>query len=138
MKVLHVSQLGLPDWRVEKSASTGVKYGYKVFFAGMPSPESTDNSKVFEKIFKLNWQVTNYPKGLLIPYILLGKPSIWLSVKKQIKIILEDLRPDIVHAHNLISAKLMSEFDVPMIYNDHEMTMSTGQFISKENTNQNY
>ena len=104
----------------------------------MSSPESTNNSKVFEKIFKLNWQVTNYPKGLLIPYILLGKPSIWLSVKKQIKIILEDLRPDIVHAHNLISAKLMSEFDVPMIYNDHEMTMSTGQFISKENTNQNY
>ena len=120
MKVLHVSQLGLPDWRVEKSAITGINYGYKVFFAGLSSPVSINNSKVFEKIYKLNWPVTNYPKWLLIPYILLGKPSIWLSVKKQIKIILEDLRPDIVHAHNLISAKLMSEFDVPMIYNDHE------------------
>jgi glycosyltransferase involved in cell wall biosynthesis len=120
VKVLHVSQLGLPHWRVEKSAITGINYGYKVFFAGLSSPESINNSKVFEKIYKLNWPVTNYPKVLLIPYILLGKPSIWLSVKKQIKIILEDLRPDIVHAHNLISAKLISEFDIPMIYNDHE------------------
>jgi hypothetical protein len=25
-----------------------------------------------------------------------------------------------VHTHNLILAKLISEFDVPMIYNDHE------------------
>lgn len=46
--------------------------------------------------------------------------KIWNSVKKQIKKILEEIRPDIVHAPNLISAKLISEFDVPMIYNDHE------------------
>ena len=34
MKVLHISHLGLPDWRIEKSAITGSKYGYRVFFAG--------------------------------------------------------------------------------------------------------
>jgi glycosyltransferase involved in cell wall biosynthesis len=120
VKVLHVSQLALPDWRVEKSAITGINYGYRVFFAGMASPEYTNNSKIFEKIFDLNWNIINYPKRLLIPYLLFGNPSIWLSVKKQMKKILEALRPDIIHAHNLIPAKLISEFNIPMIYNDHE------------------
>lgn len=120
MKVLHVSQLSLPDWRVEKSAITGLNHGYRVFFAGISSPEFTNNSKIFEKIYTLDWPSTNYPKGLLVPYILFGKTSIWISVKKQIEKILQELRPDIVHAHNLLSANLISEFDVPMIYNDHE------------------
>ena len=120
MKVLHISHLGLPDWRVEKSAITGLNNGYRVFFAGLYAPEFTNNSKIFEKIYKLDWPDTNYPKKHLIMYILLGKTSIWNLVKKQIKNILEELRPDIVHAHNLPCAKLVSELDVPMIYNDHE------------------
>jgi glycosyltransferase involved in cell wall biosynthesis len=121
MKVLHVSQLGLPDWRVEKSALTGINYGYRVFFAGnLLSDYHTNNSKIFEKLYKIEWPDSNYPKNQFLPYILFGKTSIWNSVKKQIKQILNDLRPDFVHAHNLQSAKLISEFDVPMIYNDHE------------------
>ncbi len=121
MKVLHVSQLGLPDWRVEKSAITGIDAGYRVFFAGNLLPDyHTNNSEIFENLYKLEWPDSNYPKKQFIPYILFGKTSIWNSVKKQIKEILDELRPDIVHAHNLQSAKLISEFDVPMIYNDHE------------------
>ena len=120
MKVLHISHLGLPDWRVEKSAITGSKYGYRVFFAGMDSSNTNYEPQIFEKKYKLDWPSTNYPKGLLVPYILFGNPSIWISVKKQIQKIVEELRPDIIHAHNLLSAKLLSEFNVPMIYNDHE------------------
>ena len=122
MKVLHVYEYGLPYWRIEKSAITGLKYGYREFFAGMSSPEFTNNPKIFEKIYQLDWPwpEPNYPKKLYILYILLGKTSIWNAVKKQIKKILEEVRPDIVHAHNLTSAKLVSELDVPMIYNDHE------------------
>jgi glycosyltransferase involved in cell wall biosynthesis len=120
MKVLHVSHTCLPHWRVEKSAITGLNYGYRVFFAGMSSPEFTNNSKIFEKSYTLTWPPIKDRKELLVPYILLGKTSIWNLVKKQIKKILEELRPDIVHAHNLLSAKLISELDIPMIYNDHE------------------
>ena len=121
MKVLHISQLGLPDWRVEKSAITGINYGYRVFFAGnLLGDHNIQDSKIFEKSYKIEWPDSNYPKKQFLPYILFGKTSIWNSVKKQIKEILEELRPDIVHAHNLQSAKLVSEFDVPMIYNDHE------------------
>ena len=120
MKILHVSHSGLPDWRVEKSAITGSNYGYRVFFAGMDSSDINYDSKIFEKLYNIDWPDSNYPKKQLLPYILFGKRSIWISVKKQIKKILEELRPDIIHAHNLLSAKLISEFDVPMIYNDAE------------------
>lgn len=119
MKVLHLTDYGLPHRRIEKSSITGLNHGYRVFFAGK-LPSHGYNNKIFEKIFTLTWPTTNYNKELLVPYIVLGKTSIWHSVKKQIKNILEELRPDIVHTHNLLSAKLISEFDVPMIYNDHE------------------
>jgi len=146
MKVLHVSQLGLPDWRVEKSALTGINYGYRVFFAGnLLSDYHTNEPEIFEKLFKIEWPDSNYSKNQFLPYILFGKTSIWNSVKKQIKEILDELRPDIVHAHNLQSAKLISEFDVPMIYNDHEywsiyikriyeskMLKDNGKFASKK------
>ena len=34
MKVLHLSEYGLPDWRIEKSAITAKREGHDVFFAG--------------------------------------------------------------------------------------------------------
>jgi len=49
-----------------------------------------------------------------------GIPFYWRSVKKQLAKIIREARPDIVHAHNIFSAKLMSEFDVPFVYDDHE------------------
>jgi len=120
VKVLHLTDYGLPHRRIEKSAMTGLNHGYRVFFAGKSPSNDYNDSKVFEKSYTLTWPTTNYKKGLLVPYIVLGKTSIWHSVKKQIKNILEEIRPDIVHTHNLLCAKLISEFDVPMIYNDHE------------------
>jgi hypothetical protein len=41
-------------------------------------------------------------------------------VKKQLKRILIEIRPDIVHAHNIFSAKMMLDFDIPFVYDDHE------------------
>lgn len=41
-------------------------------------------------------------------------------MKKQLEKIIRQARPDIVHAHNLFSAKMMSEFDMPFVYDDHE------------------
>ena len=49
-----------------------------------------------------------------------GIPFYWRSVKKQLAKIIREARPDIMHAHNIFSAKLMSEFDVPFVYDDHE------------------
>ena len=104
MKVLHLSDYGLPHRRIEKSAITGLNHGYRVFFAGKSPSNDYNDSKIFEISFPLTWPTNNYNKVLLLPYIVLGKTSIWNSVKKQISKILEEIRPDIVHAHNLLCA----------------------------------
>jgi hypothetical protein len=44
----------------------------------------------------------------------------WHSAKKQLEKIIRQARPDIVHAHNIFSAKMISELDLPFVYDDHE------------------
>ncbi len=108
MRVLHVSHESLPDWRVEKSAITGIKQGYRVSFAGRKG--NNINGTQFASTYEIDW---NSKARLGIPYY-------WEKVKKQLKNVLKQETPDIVHAHNLYSAKLISELDVPFVYDDHE------------------
>ncbi|MDR4513035.1 MAG: glycosyltransferase [Nitrososphaeraceae archaeon] len=108
MKILHFSELGLPDWRIEKSAITGSKFGHSVYFAGLFSPNY--RSDVFKKIFRLNW---TWQSKLQLPYY-------YDLLKKQTKNILDELSPDIIHAHNIFAAKISSEFDYPIVYDGHE------------------
>lgn len=108
MRVLHVSHESLPDWRVEKSAITALKLGYNVSFAGKPG--NNINGTKFAKIYEIDW---NSKARLGIPYY-------WQQVKKQLKKILKQEAPDIVHSHNLYSAKLVSELGVPFVFDDHE------------------
>lgn len=104
-----MSHEGLPDWRVEKSAISASKLGHEVIFAGRKSPVSYDR-KIFLKIYEVNWTAKAR----------LGIPFYWRTVKKQIEKLIRDVKPDIVHAHNIFSAKMISEFGVPFVYDDHE------------------
>lgn len=106
--MLHVSHESLPDWRVEKSAITGLKLGYRVSFAGKPG--NNTNGTKFAKIYEIEW---NSKARLGIPYY-------WEKVKKQLKNVLKQEAPDLVHSHNLYSAKLISELGVPFVFDDHE------------------
>lgn len=106
--MLHVSHESLPDWRVEKSAITGLKLGYRVSFAGK-SGNNTNGTK-FAKIYEIEW---NSKARLGIPYY-------WGKVKNQLKNVLKQEVPDIVHSHNLYSAKLTSELGMPFVFDDHE------------------
>lgn len=108
MRVLHVSHESLPDWRVEKSALTGLKLGYRVSFAGKLG-KNTNRTK-FAKIYEIEW---NSKARLGVPYY-------WQQVKGQLQKILKQEAPDIVHSHNLYSAKLISELGVPFVFDDHE------------------
>ncbi|MGH9977620.1 MAG: glycosyltransferase [Nitrososphaeraceae archaeon] len=108
MRVLHVSHEGLPDWRVEKSAITAMKLGYRVSFAGKPG--NNTNKTKFAKIYEVEW---NSKARLGIPYY-------WQQVKRQLHKILKQEAPDIVHSHNLYSAKLISELGIPFVFDDHE------------------
>jgi glycosyltransferase involved in cell wall biosynthesis len=47
-------------------------------------------------------------------------PFYWSALKKSLFQIIEDYSPDLIHAHNVIAAKLASEFFIPFVYDDHE------------------
>ena len=107
LRILHLSDYALPDWRIEKSAISALNRNYQVFFAGLPSHIS---NSVFSKIYEINWT----------PRARRAFPYYWYCVKKQLKKIVSEARPDIVHAHNVFSAKMVSEIDIPFVYDDHE------------------
>jgi glycosyltransferase involved in cell wall biosynthesis len=107
LRVLHLSDYALPDWRIEKSAISALNRNYQVFFAGLQSHTSNN---IFSKIYEINWT----------PRARRAFPYYWYCVKKQLKKIVREVRPDVVHAHNIFSAKMVSEIDVPFVYDDHE------------------
>jgi glycosyltransferase involved in cell wall biosynthesis len=97
----------LPDWRIEKSAFTDLNRGHEVVFAGM---KSNYTGNVFSKVFQIHWT----------PRARRAVPFYWHSVKKQLEGVIKETRPDVIHAHNIFSAKMVSEFGIPFVYDDHE------------------
>jgi glycosyltransferase involved in cell wall biosynthesis len=85
-----------------------MKLGYRVSFAGKPGRNI--NKTKFAKIYEIEW---NSKARLGIPYY-------WQQVKRQLHKILKQEAPDLVHSHNLYSAKLISELGVPFVFDDHE------------------
>jgi glycosyltransferase involved in cell wall biosynthesis len=108
MRILHVSHESLPDWRIEKSAISAANSDNKIFFAGRVSNPYSRNP--FSKIYKIGWTAKAR----------LGLPFYWHSVKKQLEKVLNETKPDVIHAHNIFSAKMVSEFRIPFVYDDHE------------------
>ena len=126
MKILHLSTEGLPDWRIEKSAITAYSQGHEVLFAGSKSPFKYDRN-TFSKVYEVIWSAkARY-----------GLPYYWSLVRKQISKIIKDARPEIVHAHNIFSAKMMLEFDLPFVYDDHEYWSKQSRLLLEmENLNE--
>jgi glycosyltransferase involved in cell wall biosynthesis len=115
----------LPDWRIEKSASTDLNLGYDVVFAGM---KSNYRGSIFSRIFHVHWT----------PRARRGVPFYWHSVKKQLNKVLKATKPDVIHAHNIFSAKMASEFEIPFVYDDHEywsrLSMLLREIVEKKRT----
>jgi glycosyltransferase involved in cell wall biosynthesis len=108
MKILHLSDTPLPDWRVEKSASSSKKRGDLVYFCGPIASKSKFN---FEKVYGISW--TSHARNKL--------PYYWNMVKKQMTKTIKEVKPDVIHAHNIFSAKMATEIgDYPLVYDDHE------------------
>ena len=107
MRILHLSDTGLPDRRIEKAAMSSSGRSYDVFFAGNAEQA---RSNVFKQVFPLPWTRSSR----------LALPPAWERLKKSFRRILDSVKPDIIHAHNLFAAKLASEFDVPLVFDDHE------------------
>ena len=118
MRILHLSEYGLPDWRIQKSAITAKREGYDVFFAGQKKSDDYVN-KIFNKIYEIEINILAKYKS----------PFYYQIVKKNFNNILKEIRPDIIHAHNIFSGKIASEFDIPFVFDDHEYSSKHGQLV---------
>lgn len=96
---------------------SALKNGYQTFFAG-DKPANDYASSAFSKIFEVDW----FAGGKIGPNsgAKLGLPYYWGLVKKRIRAIIEETRPDIIHAHNIYSGKMALELKLPFVYDDHE------------------
>jgi len=110
MRILYVSHSGLPDARIERVAWSAKKRGYTAYFAGPKGKGFSFSQNPFEEIFVLPWSRATR----------LYFPINWAILKRKFKKILNDVRPDVVHAHNIFSAKLVSDFGIPFVFDDHE------------------
>ncbi len=108
MRILHLSDDGLPDWRVEKSALTAKKAGHEVFFGGRLDNNAI--STIFSEIHRINWTA-----GAMV-----GIPYYYHRVKRQIEKLVKELAPDIIHSHNIGSAKISHDLGLPAVFDDHE------------------
>ena len=118
MKILHLSEWGLPDWRIEKSAITAKRAGYEVFFAGEKNAHEYRNI-IFDKIYEFDWNIKAKYK----------LPFYYQTLKKKITNIINQIRPEIIHAHNIFPAKLASEFDIPFVFDDHEFSSNHSKVV---------
>ena len=109
----------LPDWRIEKSAISASNLGYEIFFAGNDSINY--HNKIFSKIYIINWTAKAR----------FGVSTYWHYLKKEVGKVIKEAKPDIVHAHNIFSAKMISEFGLPFIYDDHEYWLQYSKIISE-------
>jgi glycosyltransferase involved in cell wall biosynthesis len=130
MRILHLSDDGLPDWRVEKAALTAKKNGHDIFFGGRLN--SNSHSTVFSEIYPIKWSA-----GAII-----GVPYFYHRVKKQIKQLVKIIRPDIVHSHNIGSAKVSYDLGLPTVFDDHEyfrmLSLVNAENIKLHDSSQRY
>jgi len=109
LRILHISHQGLPDMRVERCAYTDVKNGHECYFAGL--------------LIRKNLKETPFASSFYIPWRRLAKlrfPYFWDKLKGKVKEVFREVKPDIVHAHDVFAAKVCHELSFPMIFNSHE------------------
>jgi len=106
MRILHISQTGLPDLRIEKTALTMKNEGNELIFLG-GRPFKWQNLDAFSRV--LYQPVGNNLEIALSPLI----KQKWLKT-------IEKINPDVIHAHNVWVARFLLGTDYSVIYDDHE------------------
>jgi len=110
LRILHLSHAGLPDERIERSAWSSWSVGKEVHFAG-PSPRG------------LSLPADPFASKSLLDFDLrsnLGEPLSTKRLVRRAKRIVTQVRPDVVHAHDIFAARLAMRLELPFVYDDHE------------------
>jgi len=110
LRILHISHRGLPDPRIEKSAISARKRGAETYFAGGRVREFSYPVKIFDGTFRLPFNTKAN----------IGLRPWWNALKRSLEKVLRRCKPDIVHAHDIIAARLAIEYDISVVYDDHE------------------
>ncbi len=106
MRILHLSQTGLPDLRIEKTAFTMSQEGHELIFLG-------------GRPFK--WQNLNaFTRCLYVPQGNTLEVSLSPSVKRKWLRTIDRVAPDVIHAHNVWVARYLLDTEYSVIYDDHE------------------
>jgi len=111
MKVLHISDTPLPDTRIEKMAYLTKKNGWETFFAGPLCKGFRLGVNIFNQLHVIDWN----------RYARLGIQPYYYSIKRKIRRIISRIKPDVIHAHNLFSAKMIYDLEYPFVFDDHEL-----------------
>lgn len=138
-KVLMTHDSDIDDPRIMYAAMTAKKAGYEVHFAGVDTENALPNTSEVFKSF--NYMTFGYYSWVAKETNNIALVKIWSGLrklgaradsyaypwyhyhyyaKKQLKEIIDKVRPDIIHAHNIISAHYCIDAGVPVIMDDHE------------------
>lgn len=114
MKILHISDSGLPDVRVERMALTMKDEGHELVFLGGREVKAQ--------------HLSAFAEARMLP---LGNgPQIALDwrVKRRWLKVIDEIKPDIIHAHNVLVGHFLLDTEYPAIFDDHE-NLSRQRFV---------
>ena len=114
MRILHISDIGLPDPRVERMALTMKDEGHELVFLGGKEIRGQHLDAFSDTRF--------IPLGIgpRIAHDPLIKRR-WLKA-------IQKVNPDVIHAHNVIVGHFLLDTDYPAIFDDHE-NLSRQRFV---------
>lgn len=124
LKVLHLHDSDLDDPRIINAAVTGQRAEYEPYFCGVMSGDTLVDG-VFKgykwiKFSDLARVASRFIPGIEHIWRRYPYPRSHIYLERQIKSVIDDIRPDIIHAHNIFAAHYASLFDVPVVFDDHE------------------
>ncbi|MBD3189617.1 MAG: glycosyltransferase [Candidatus Heimdallarchaeota archaeon] len=108
MRILHLAD-GPRNIRAERAALLAKQIGkYKLFITG------NITQKIIEKdIFEKNYYLPLQPRNLVGLQL--------KNILEELKSIIEEVDPDLIHTHNIFMANIAQKLDVPFVYDDHEL-----------------
>ncbi|MHA1365092.1 MAG: hypothetical protein ACTSP5_01600 [Candidatus Heimdallarchaeota archaeon] len=120
MRILHLAD-GPRNIRAERAALLAKKStNNDIFITG-----DISQNVLAEDIFKKSKYIPFQPRNL-----------VGLQLKeiiKELEIFIEEIDPDIIHAHNIFMYNIVKKFDIPFVYDDHELWSQEIKYSKKDN-----
>ncbi len=124
MRILIVSDDGLPDIRVEREILTLTKLGHEVYFIGPHKYTTLIDSNLIKSTY--NMKIPVMAKLKIEPY--------YYWTKRKIMKIAKSLKPDVIIGVNFFSTLLIHKSGYPIIFDDHDFNplLIAFRYITKE------